>query len=49
MPKQLKFDEEARASLLKGVNVLAAAVKATLGPKWSSTRSSEAPRSPRTA
>jgi chaperonin GroEL len=33
MPKQLKFDEEARASLLKGVNVLAAAVKATLGPK----------------
>jgi chaperonin GroEL len=33
MPKQLKFDEEARASLLKGVNVLAQAVKATLGPK----------------
>src|SRR5712692_2024800 len=33
MPKQLRFDEEARASLLKGVNVLAAAVKATLGPK----------------
>ncbi|HXH81417.1 MAG TPA: chaperonin GroEL [Candidatus Tectomicrobia bacterium] len=33
MPKQLKFDEEARASLLKGVNVLAEAVKATLGPK----------------
>ena len=33
MPKQLKFDEEARASLLKGVNILAAAVKATLGPK----------------
>jgi chaperonin GroEL len=33
MPKQLKFDEEARASLLKGVNMLAEAVKATLGPK----------------
>jgi chaperonin GroEL len=33
MPKQLKFDEEARASLLKGVNILAQAVKATLGPK----------------
>src|ERR1700739_2201375 len=33
MPKQLKFEEDARASLLKGVNVLAAAVKATLGPK----------------
>src|SRR6266480_15411 len=33
MAKQLKFDEEARASLLKGVNILAEAVKATLGPK----------------
>jgi chaperonin GroEL len=33
MPKQLKFDEEARAALLKGVNLLAEAVKATLGPK----------------
>src|SRR3989441_9384625 len=33
MPKQLRFDEEARASLLKGVNILAQAVKATLGPK----------------
>jgi chaperonin GroEL len=33
MPKQLKFDEEARASLLRGVNILAQAVKATLGPK----------------
>ena len=33
MPKQLKFDEEARAALLKGVNTMAAAVKATLGPK----------------
>jgi len=33
MPKQLKFDEEARASLLKGINVMASAVAATLGPK----------------
>jgi chaperonin GroEL len=33
MPKQLKFDEEARAALLRGVNVMAEAVKATLGPK----------------
>src|SRR6266508_4358374 len=33
MPKQLKFDEDARASLLRGMNVLASAVKATLGPK----------------
>ncbi len=33
MPKQLKFDEEARSALLRGVTVMAAAVKATLGPK----------------
>jgi chaperonin GroEL len=33
MPKQLKFEEEARASLLRGVNIMAEAVKATLGPK----------------
>src|SRR2546421_2355088 len=33
MPKQLKLDEEARASLLRGINIMAAAVKATLGPK----------------
>src|SRR2546422_3892668 len=33
MPKQLKFDEEARSALLKGVNIMAEAVKATLGPK----------------
>ncbi|HYB42934.1 MAG TPA: TCP-1/cpn60 chaperonin family protein, partial [Candidatus Methylomirabilis sp.] len=33
MPKQLKFEEEARTSLLKGVNIMAAAVKATMGPK----------------
>jgi chaperonin GroEL len=33
MPKQLKFEEEARAALLRGINVMAEAVKATLGPK----------------
>ena len=33
MPKQLRFTEEARASLLKGVNIMAEAVKATMGPK----------------
>jgi len=31
--KQLKFDEEARSAILKGVTVLTEAVKATLGPK----------------
>ena len=33
MPKQLKFHEEARGALLRGANVMAAAVKATMGPK----------------
>src|SRR6266513_1820774 len=33
MPKQLKFDEEGRAALLRGINIMASAVKATLGPK----------------
>src|SRR2546422_5905113 len=33
MPKQLKFNEEARGALLRGVNIMATAVKATLGPK----------------
>ncbi|HET9489813.1 MAG TPA: chaperonin GroEL [Methylomirabilota bacterium] len=33
MPKQLLFNEEARAALLRGVNVMSHAVKATLGPK----------------
>ena len=33
MPKQLLFDEEARAALLRGVNIIAHAVKVTLGPK----------------
>src|SRR5512138_635606 len=31
--KQLKFNEDARAKLLKGANTLADAVKVTLGPK----------------
>ncbi|MBC7254949.1 MAG: chaperonin GroEL [Chloroflexi bacterium] len=33
MPKQLRFSEEARASLKKGLDTLATAVGATLGPK----------------
>ncbi len=33
MSKQLQFKEEARAALLRGVNVMAHAVRVTLGPK----------------
>ena len=33
MAKIIKFDTEARAKMLKGVNTLANAVKVTLGPK----------------
>ena len=33
MPKQLLFREEARAALLRGVNIMSHAVKVTLGPK----------------
>jgi chaperonin GroEL len=33
MAKQLRFHEDARAALLRGVNIMAAAVTATLGPK----------------
>ncbi len=33
MAKELKFDQDARNSVLRGVNVLADAVKVTLGPK----------------
>jgi len=33
MPKQVMFSDEGRAALLRGVNVMAAAVKATMGPK----------------
>jgi chaperonin GroEL len=33
MPKQLLFNEEARAAVLRGVNVMSHAVRVTLGPK----------------
>src|SRR5271157_5774866 len=33
MAKEIKFDQEARNSVLEGVNILANAVKVTLGPK----------------
>src|SRR5450432_4801559 len=33
MAKQIIFDEEARRSLKRGIDILAAAVKSTLGPK----------------
>src|SRR5689334_1914754 len=33
MAKQLVFDEQARRSLKKGIDMLATAVKVTLGPK----------------
>ena len=31
--KEIRFGEDSRAKMLRGVNVLANAVKATLGPK----------------
>ncbi|HAT03425.1 MAG TPA: chaperonin GroEL [Candidatus Magasanikbacteria bacterium] len=33
MPKQIKFDDEARQALMRGVDMLANTVKITLGPK----------------
>ncbi len=33
MPKQMLFSDEGRAALLRGVNIMASAVKATMGPK----------------
>src|SRR4030043_2247419 len=33
MTKEIKFDQEARRAVLEGVNILANAVKVTLGPK----------------
>lgn len=33
MAKQIKFNEEARRALLKGIDKLADTVKVTLGPK----------------
>ena len=52
MAKQLLFNEEARAALLRGVNIMAHAVKATLGPKGRNVvldKKSGARPSPRTA
>ena len=33
MAKIIKFDAEARAAMMRGVNILADTVKVTLGPK----------------
>jgi chaperonin GroEL len=33
MPKQVLFNDEGRAALLRGINIMASAVKATMGPK----------------
>jgi len=33
MPKQVLFSDEGRAALLRGVNIMSAAVRATMGPK----------------
>ena len=33
MAKQLVFDEDARRSLKKGIDIISEAVKSTLGPK----------------
>src|SRR4030088_723473 len=33
MPKQVMFSDEGRAALLRGINTMASAVKATMGPK----------------
>jgi chaperonin GroEL len=33
MPKQILFSDEGRAALLRGVNIMASAVRATMGPK----------------
>ena len=50
--KDVKFGRDARERILRGVDILADAVKVTLGPKgrtWSSTRASVPRASPRTA
>ena len=41
MPKQILFSDEGRAALLRGVNVMAAAVKATMGPKGRNVAANE--------
>jgi len=33
MAKEIRFEQEARTAILRGVNILADAVKVTLGPK----------------
>ena len=52
MAKQIKFGDDARKALEKGLNILADTVKITLGPKgrtWCWTRSTALPLSPTTA
>jgi chaperonin GroEL len=39
MPKQLYFNEEARRALKRGVDIVADAVKTTLGPRGAMSRS----------
>ena len=49
--KEVKFSTDARTRMLKGVTILADAVKVTLGPRaatWCSTRASAHRGSPRT-
>ena len=50
--KDVKFSQDARDRMLRGVDILANAVKVTLGPKGRNVvieKSFGAPRSPRTA
>ena len=50
--KDVRFAGDAREKMLRGVDILANAVKVTLGPKGRtscSTRASARPASPRTA
>jgi len=52
MPGSSSVDEEARSRWLQGVTIMAAAVKATLGPKGRNVRHRQtvpAPHDPRTA
>ena len=37
-PKEVRFSDDARSRMLKGVNVLANAVKVTLGPNGRNVR-----------
>ena len=41
MAKVVKFDAEARAAMIRGVNILADTVKVTLGPKVTLTVSAK--------